>query len=96
MVFQVPAAKKSVKQDKFEFQVDADGPVYTLPAMKFLKPETTAAIEGSIAALRNVFEEHAPGSFAKLENNDQLEALVEAWGAESGTSLGESKASASS
>lgn len=50
MVFQVPAAKASIKQNRFEFQLPGAKKVWSLPKLQYLSPDLsrrirTAAIE---------------------------------------------------
>lgn len=96
MPFQVPAAKKSIGQARFEFFMPDDETTYSIPAVKTLKPDTVANIERSLAAVRDIFEEHAPGVFARFEDTDQLNEFVKGWQSESGVTLGESEASSGS
>jgi hypothetical protein len=95
MVYQVPPAKKSKAQDKFEFEIG--GKTHSLPLMKLLPPRDMALMEGrSLNSIRDVFEQHAPGVFDQFENTEQLEGLTKAWAADSGLDLGESPASSDS
>jgi hypothetical protein len=96
MAFQVPAAKKSIGQNWFEFQMPGDDTVYRIPAVKTLKLDRVADIERSLASVRDLFEEHAPGVFARFDDAEQFNELVKAWQSDSGVTLGESEASASS
>lgn len=95
MVFQVPPAKQSIDQNKFDLQLEKDGTVYSLPSMKLLRPADVAKIEsGSLTAFGDLLEKHAPGLFEAIPTSEALEAIMNAWTKDSGLDLGESKASA--
>lgn len=96
MVFQVPASKASVKQNRFEFALD--GTTYSVPKLKFLKPHLVAGLEGQtkLGAMLQLLEEYHPGVSSKIEDAEQMTALYEAWAAASGVDLGESSASSDS
>jgi hypothetical protein len=99
-MYVVPKSKKSLKQNKFEFELA--GQQFTLPRVKFLSPSEGLALEKSGAAgVRDLFEKYAPGAFELFEDGEQFEALTEAWQEDSkdtagGVSLGESQASLAS
>lgn len=96
MAYQVPKSKASIKQNRFEFEVD--GKTYDIPQMKYLSIGSVEAfenehpIQGLIMASDN---EDARAALRSLEG-DQLEGLMEAWQKESGVSVGESEASGKS
>lgn len=93
MPFDVPASKKSIAQNRFEFTLD--GVTHSIPLLKFAPVEAAEHFENG----RNV-----AGILACCENDDardavrsldgaQFGALMDAWGAASGVTPGESSAS---
>jgi len=97
MVFQVPAAKKSIGQNKFEFQIPGEDKTYAIPLIKYIKPSVVAEAQmlPAAAGVKRLLDEVAPGVFDKLEQGSQVDALFDAWSEESDIDLGESSASAS-
>lgn len=99
MVFEVPAAKRSLDQNLFKFKMPDDGrTVYKLPKLQYVKPSLFERLEGSrkIEIIRALTDEYIPGLFDKFEDPDQLLALYNAWAEDSGISVGESSGSTSS
>lgn len=99
MVFQVPASKASIKQNRFEFELpDEPGKVYSVPKLRFIKPELIAGIETKtkLRAMLDLLNEYHPEISTRIEDGDQMGALYEAWAEASGISLGESSASTGS
>lgn len=99
MVFQVPAAKKSVKQNVFEFQLPGSDKTFSVPLLKHVKPSIVFDLDGGSdtpKAVKRIFAEYAPGAFELFENSEQLEAWMTAWQEASQVALGESSASADS
>jgi hypothetical protein len=98
MVFQVPASKASIKQNRFEFQLPGSKKVHSVPLLKFLKPSLALELEDAseVAAARILFNEYLPEAFAQFEDAEQLGAFLEAWKDASGIGVGESEASADS
>lgn len=98
MVYQVPASKASLKQNRFEFQVPGTKKIYSVPLLKFLKPKLAFTIQAAseAEAAKALFDEYLPEALDKFEDAEQLGAFMEAWSEASGVSVGESKASADS
>jgi hypothetical protein len=96
MPYKVPASKKSLKQNQFEFEID--GVTYSVPLLKFVKPKIAFALDGatSTGAVQALFDEYLPEAFDKFEDAEQLEAFMAAWQEASGITAGESSASADS
>lgn len=91
MVFHVPPPTGAT----FEFTLPGDDTVYRIPLARNLKPTFALRLnglsEGDAGAL--LMEELLPGVLDKLDDLEQLEALIRAWTAASGVSVGESSAS---
>lgn len=98
MVFQVPASKASVKQNRFEFSLPDSNKVYSVPKLQFVKPSIALQFNDltEIQIANILFAEYLPEVFPQLEDSTQLEALLFAWKEESGVGTGESVASADS
>lgn len=97
-VYRLPASKKSLKQNQFEFQLVEDGPVLSMPKLKFIRPKLAMEIEELPlqAAVLRLFEEFHPGLIDQFEDAVQFEEFTRAWALASGISLGESKPSSDS
>jgi hypothetical protein len=96
VVYQVPASKASIKQNRFEFQLPGSKKVYSVPKLQFVKPSLALTFgeltEIQVANL--LFAEYLPEVFPQLEDGSQLEALLNAWkDASEGVGVGESSAS---
>lgn len=97
-IFRLPASKKSLAQNQFQFQLEEGGEVFSIPKLKFLKPSLAVEIEEMPLqkAVVHLFETFHPGLFDTFEDSDQLEAFTLAWARASGINLGESKPSSDS
>lgn len=97
MVYEVPAAKRSLKQNLFEFKVGTKA--FTVPKFEHLSVGVLEAVESApanaIGPYLSVFgEKDSPvGKAIRTLDKDQLTALIEAWQSDSGVSVGESEAS---
>jgi hypothetical protein len=97
MVYEVPAAKRSLKQNLFEFKVGSKS--FSVPKFEHLAVGVLEAIENApdnaIGPYLSVFgEADSPiGKAIRTLDKDQLTALVQAWQADSGVAVGESGAS---
>lgn len=97
MVYEVPAAKRSLKQNLFEFKVGSK--TYTVPKFEHLSVGVLESVEtapaNAIGPYLSVFgEANSPvGKAIRTLDKDQLTALIEAWQSDSGVSVGESEAS---
>ena len=74
-VYRLPASRKSLKQNQFEFQLVEDGPVHTIPKLKFVKPALAVKLE--VVPLQQavvmLFEEFQPGLLDEFEDSEQFE-----------------------
>jgi hypothetical protein len=98
MVYAVPKSKQSIKQNRFEFTLPEDSKkVYSVPLLKFLRPALILQAESisEIAFARMLFDEYLPEAFSKIDDAEQLQALMAAWQEASGLTTGESPASPS-
>lgn len=102
MTYAVPASKRSLKQNQFEFTVPGDKKKYSLPLAKFLPSgavEEMAKLENNVGLsdILGFFDSAAlaPGTAAAVRklDNEQINELMAAWQAESGITVGESSAS---
>ena len=89
MTFQVPESKKSIKQNRFEFEVD--GKTYDIPHLKFAP---VAAIEKfeqeqNMAGLLLTADTDAAREVIRSFDGSQLEPFIEAWQEASGVEGGE-------
>lgn len=96
MVYQVPASKASIKQNKFEFKVGTT--THSLPKFKFLPLSVIETIEGSdesVTAYLSIFGEKGTpvGDAIRSLDTDQFTNLIKAWRDDSGIEPGESVAS---
>lgn len=87
---------------RFEFQLDGEGEVYSLPSFADLSLEQVKSFQGMIGHEAEAFdgilkflESECPGLTEKLTSGGAL-ALIRAWEKDSGIELGESSASNSS
>jgi hypothetical protein len=95
MVYEVPASKASKGQDQFEFKIGDDA--FRIRRLKFLSIGQAEALEApdSVSVVLDLFGRAGTkqGDAVRSLDKEQFEALVEAWQADSGASLGESEAS---
>lgn len=98
MVFQVPASKASIKQNRFEFTFPGSKEVHSIPLMKFLKPALMLRLNGMQEADAGllILNELLPDVIDRFEDAEQLEEFFNAWSEASGVTPGESPASAAS
>lgn len=99
MAFQVPKSKASIRQNRFEFQVEEGGKTYDLPLMKYLPVRVIEAMndtDRSFGALLSAFGDGEAAEAVRDLDAEQLNALMEAWEEESGITAGESAASSKS
>lgn len=99
MTFQVPESKRSIAQNRFHATLPG-GKEFTLPKAKYLKIGQLEKLSGSadevtIMDILDLFgdEDESRDAIRELDN-EQLGALMQAWQADSGVTLGESGASA--
>jgi hypothetical protein len=98
MTYKVPESKRSIAQNRFEFETP-DGATHSIPKAKYL---TTGQIETlstkgqqlTITDLLDLFDnDDAAGEAVRQLDSEQLQALMEAWQEDSGLTVGESRAS---
>lgn len=87
---------------RFEFQLDGEGEVYSLPSFAELSLEQVRSFRGMSGSEADAFdriikflESECPGITEKLTSGGAT-ALIRAWEKDSGIELGESSASSSS
>lgn len=97
MVYEVPAAKRSLKQNVFEFKVS--GKTFSVPKFEYLPVGVLETLENTpetaIAPFLGIFgEKDSPiGRAIRSLDKEQMVALIQAWQADSGVTVGESEAS---
>lgn len=98
MPYEVPQSKKSLKQNQFEFKLPGDRKTYSVPLLQYIRPafiRDYAELDANEFMVKFIDAE-LPGVLDKLEDSEQLEALMNAWSAASGITPGESEASPNS
>lgn len=98
MVYEVPASKRSLKQNVFEFKVPGSTKVYSIPKAEFLTMGQVETLqqkedEVSLTDVLDLIGDATAQKAARGLDQHQLKALLEAWQKESGLELGESSAS---
>jgi hypothetical protein len=101
MVYEVPASKKSVRQNQFSFKIPGKTTTYHVPKAKFLpvgviERMSTKSDEISISDILGLFGDGAAADAVRTLDQDQLKFLTEAWQKDSGLTVGESSASTAS
>jgi len=94
MVYKVSYDKKSIDQDKFEFELD--GKTYKIKKAKYLNGrEALALVGGNLDATYNLFGEEGTelGDAVREVPIDAFRDLVNAWAEDSDMTTGESQAS---
>ena len=94
MVYEVPASKASKGQDMFEFKIDSK--VHKVKKAKYLSMgQIEDLTSGDVSRVLDTFGKRgtAVGDAVRTLDQDQVEALANAWTADSGMSSGESQAS---
>jgi hypothetical protein len=95
MAFQVPASKKSIGQDKFEFEID--GETHSITRAKFLSIGTQLSLDSADAQERITILFGEPGSklgdAVRGLDSDQFDALMDAYNEDSDVAPGESQGS---
>lgn len=100
MSFKVPESKRSIGQNLFEFELPGDPTVYTIPKAKYMTTGQVELLAGAGSGdlkITDVLEvlgqnEEAAAAVRTLDV-EQMQALMQAWQADSGLELGESSAS---
>lgn len=101
MTFEVPESKKSIKQNQFEFTLPGGKKKYSVPKAKFLPVGVIEKMSGNkgevtIADIISMFGEGAARDAVRTLDQEQLQALTNAWQKDSGLTVGESSASTDS
>lgn len=96
MAYEVPAAKRSVKQNVFEFKVG--GKTFNVPKFAYLPVGVLEVVEGAgdaIGPYLDIFgmKDTPAGAAVRSLDKDQLLGLIHAWQADSDVTVGESEAS---
>ena len=96
MAFQVPDSKRSIKQNRFEFEIA--GKQYDIPQLKFAPVGAMEHFENerNMTGLLLACDSDDARAAVRSLDGDQLEAFMTAWAAASGVELGESVASSDS
>lgn len=98
MTFKVPESKRSIAQNRFEFELP-DGTELSIPKAKFLTIGQVEMLsdkkdELSLTDMLSLFKgDPAVEQAVRAFDSDQLMALMTAWQEDSGISTGESTAS---
>ena len=98
MTFEVPASKRSIKQNQFQFKVPGDRKTYSIPKAKYMTIGQVEALatKGGEVQLTDHLDILGQGDAreaVRTLDQEQMMALLEAWQADSGLSVGESSAS---
>ena len=96
MTFSVPASKKSIKQNRFEFEIG--GEKYDVPLLKFAPVGAMEAFEADKNTTGMILvadSERARDAIRTLDGS-QIEGLMKAWGEASDITPGESQGSSDS
>lgn len=93
MPFDVPASKKSIAQNRFEFTLE--GETFSIPLLKFAPVEAAEQFEvgRDVAGILACCENDKARAAVRSLDGDQFSALMGAWSEASGISAGESGAS---
>jgi hypothetical protein len=93
MPFDVPASKKSIKQNRFEFNLE--GVTHSIPLLKFAPVEAAEHFEAgrNVAGILACCENDAARDAVRSLDGDQFGPLMDAWQKASGVTAGESPAS---
>lgn len=98
MTFEVPASKRSIKQNQFQFKVPGDRKTYSIPKAQYLSIGQVAELsqkggDVQITDLLDILGQGDAHAAVRTLDQEQLVALMEAWQADSGLTTGESSAS---
>lgn len=99
MAFEVPASKRSIRQNQFEFKVPGDRKTYHIPKAKYLTVGQVEKLAGkgsaelAITDLLDIVGEGEARAAVETLDTEQLMALMTAWQADSQLEVGESSAS---
>ncbi|QDP45032.1 tail assembly chaperone [Microbacterium phage SanaSana] len=93
MTFEVPASKRSIKQNQFQFKVPGDRKTYSIPKAKYLsigQVEELSQKGGDVQVtdLLDILGQGDAREAVRTLDQEQLVALMEAWQADSGLTAG--------
>ncbi|WNT44408.1 tail assembly chaperone [Microbacterium phage Nicky22] len=93
MAYEVPASKRSIRQNQFEFKVPGDRKVYRIPKAKYLTMGQIEALQAKKdeVLLTDILEMLGQGEArdaVRSLDQEQLMDLMEAWQSDSGISVG--------
>lgn len=97
MVYEVPAAKRSLKQNLFEFKIGTK--TFSVPKFEHLSVGVLELVEtapeNAIGPYLSIFgaPDSPIGKAIRTLDKDQITALIGAWQADSGVTVGEPAAS---
>lgn len=96
MAFKVPQSKKSIKQNRFDFEVD--GKQFDLPLLQFAPLEAAEAFENdkNVTGILLACDRDDAREALRHLDGEQIDALMDAWKEASESSPGESPASSES
>jgi len=97
MTYKVPESKRSIAQNRFEFELP-DGTEVSMPKAKYLTVGQIEKLNGlggevSLIDVLELFDEKGPAEAVRTLDSEQLADLMEAWQVDSGIKVGESSAS---
>ena len=98
MTYEVPASKRSIKQNQFTFKVPGDRKTYSIPKAKYMTIGQVEALatkggEVQLTDLLDILGQGDARDAVRTLDQEQMMNLLEAWQADSGLSVGESSAS---
>lgn len=96
MAFQIPESKKSIKQNRFEFELA--GKALEIPHLKFAPAGAMEHFEQerTMSGLMLVCDDDETRDALRSLDGEQLSAFMDAWAAASGVDVGEFAASSNS
>lgn len=96
MSFNVPQSKKSIKQNRFDFNIEGDE--FSVPLLKFAPVEAAELFEKDleVAGVMAMCENDGARDAIRSLDGDQFGAFMEEWQKASGVETGESQASSAS
>lgn len=98
MAYEVPASKRSIKQNQFIFKVPGDRKSYSIPKAKYLtvgqvEKFSVKGEEMDITDILSILGQGDAHDAVRELDQEQLMALMEAWQNDSELTVGESSAS---
>lgn len=101
MTYSVPASKRSLAQNRFEFTLPGEKTKHSIPLAKYLSTgqieEIAKQDQVGLVEILGIFDEKdvpkKTRDAVRTLDQEQLEGLMQAWQQESGITVGESSAS---